>query len=81
MELKADMNKQEYLVLQSFVVEKTIELSKEYFKEFYKNLWDEYLFVIENSDCCCENGDGKAHCLLVLQEGEEDGILVDTKGD
>ncbi len=62
------------------VVEKTVELSAEWFEHFSENLMNDYDFIIENSDCMYQDRNGVSHCLLVLGEGRDDGILVESEG-
>lgn len=62
------------------VVEKIVELSAEQFEHFSKNLLNDYDFILENTDHMYQDKDGINHCLLVLGEGRDDGILVDSEG-
>lgn len=62
------------------VVEKTVELPADLFAYFSQNLLDDYDFILENIDCMYQDKDGVNHCLLVLGEGQDDGILVESEG-
>lgn len=63
------------------VIEKTIELSVEQFDHFSENLLNDYDFILENTDCMYQDQNGINHCLLVLGEGRDDGILVESEGN
>ena len=62
------------------VVEKIVELSESDYAYFYQNLLNDYDFIRDNLDAMYEDGEGVFHCLLVLGEGQEDGILVESEG-
>ncbi len=62
------------------VVEKTVELPAEQFDYFSENLLNDYDFILENTDCMYQEQNGINHCLLVLGEGRDDGILVESEG-
>ena len=62
------------------VVEKTVELSADWFDHFSQNLLNDYDFILENADCMYQEQNGVSHCLLVLGEGRDDGILVESEG-
>jgi hypothetical protein len=61
-------------------VEKVIEVSESEFAELYRYPLKDYDFIAENKEGlrCDENG--VSHCLLVLGEGNDDGILVCAEG-
>jgi len=60
-------------------IEKVIHLSDSDFARFQQTLLDNYDFLHENSDLMrVENG--VTHCLLVVGETLEDGILVNSEG-
>lgn len=63
------------------MVEKTVELPADLFAYFSRNLLDDYDFILENIDCMYQDKDGVNHCLLVLGEGQDDGILVESEGN
>ena len=62
------------------VVEKTVELPADLFEHFSENLLNDYDFILENIDCMYQDKDGVNHCLLVLGEDQDDGILVESEG-
>lgn len=62
------------------VVEKTVELPADLFAYFSRNLLDDYDFILENIDFMYQDKDGVNHCLLVLGEDQDDGILVESEG-
>lgn len=62
------------------IVEKSIELPSELFEHFSENLLNDYDFILENTDCMYQNKNGVSHCLLILGEGQDDGILVESEG-
>ena len=62
------------------VAEKTVELPAAQFDYFSKNLLSDYDFLLANIDCMYQDGDGVSHCLLVLGEGRDDGIIVNSEG-
>lgn len=60
-------------------IEKVIHLSDSDFARFQQTLLDNYDFLRENADLMrVENG--VTHCLLVVGESFEDGILVNSEG-
>lgn len=61
-------------------VEKTIELTGEQFRHFKTHLLEDYDFIIENRNEMGYTEDGVRHCILVLSENSNDGILVDAQG-
>ena len=62
------------------VIEKVIELTKEEYIQFSNHLLDEHDFIKENREFMYEEKNGKNHCLLVLGESLNDGILVQAEG-
>ena len=56
------------------VVEKTVELSADWFDHFSQNLLNDYDFILENTDHMFQDNNGVNHCLLVLCEERDDGI-------
>jgi hypothetical protein len=61
-------------------VEKIIEVSKDEFAQLYESPLRDFAFISENKNWmrCDENGVN--HCLLVLGEGSNDGILICAEG-
>ncbi len=62
------------------VIEKVVELSVHAFDTFTDHLLHDYDFLSENRDAMYVDDRNVTHCLLVLGEGKEDGILVDSQG-
>ena len=62
------------------VIEKVVELSQEEYWQFYNNLLDDQTFIEENKDCMYQDEHGTMHCLLVMGENMEDGVLVESEG-
>ena len=62
------------------VVEKIVELPANWFDHFSQNLLNDYDFILENADCMYQEQNGINHCLLVLGEGRDDGILIESEG-
>ena len=60
-------------------IEKVIHLSDSEFARFQQTLLDNYDFLRENADLMRVE-DGVTHCLLVVGESFEDGILVNSEG-
>lgn len=60
-------------------IEKVIYLSDSEFARFQQTLLDNYDFLRENADLMRVE-DGVTHCLLVVGESFEDGILVNSEG-
>lgn len=61
-------------------VEKVIELNENDYSHFCQNLLEEYDFIKENTDCMYQGTDNVRHCLLILGENHDDGVLVDAQG-
>ena len=61
-------------------VEMMVELSASQFQYFKTHLLDDYDFLKENRDKMGYTQDGVRHCILVLSESGNDGILVDAQG-
>ena len=65
---------------QSCAVEKIIPLTGAEFDSFAAHLTRDCDFIRENKDLMSVDPDGTMHCLLVIGEGREDGILVQASG-
>ena len=61
------------------VIQDVIELPESEYARFYQNLLDDYDFIAEHQDAMFYK-DGQEHALLVLGEGQKDGILVSSEG-
>lgn len=66
--------------ISSCVVEKVIELSMNEFASFRQNLLSDRDFIAEDANQMCTDEKVVRHCILVLGEGHDDGILVHSSG-
>ena len=57
-----------------------VELSESEYARFYQSPLAEYDFISKHRGAMRQDADGTRHCLLVLGENQEDGILVDAEG-
>jgi len=62
------------------VVDKVVRLSEKDFISFSKGLTKDWGFILDNQIDTIVDKEGKYHCLLVLGEGQRDGILVNSEG-
>jgi len=62
------------------VVEEIIELPANKFAHFMTHLMEYQPFITENAERMKVDMDGVYHCLLVLGEDHDDGILVESEG-
>ena len=62
------------------VVEKIIELDPGEYAAFRRGMLQDQPFIAENNNFVRMTSDNTLHCLLVLGEGYDDGILVDSEG-
>ncbi len=60
-------------------VEKILELSGSDFVHLKENLLDEYKFLTRYRNLMRLDQDDIAHCLMVLGDGYEDGILIEQR--
>lgn len=61
-------------------VGKVIELSKNRFERFKNNLLYDYDFIEDNQEVMTTDNMNIKQCLLVLGEGQDDGVLVYSEG-
>lgn len=61
-------------------IEEVVELDPVAFYQFRGQLLRDRDFIQENKDLMYQDREGVNHCLLVLGEGEKDGILVESEG-
>ena len=61
-------------------IEAVVELTDSQFRSFKHRMLDDYDFIREHCDAMYREGSGLDHCLLVLGEGHEEGVLVDSQG-
>ena len=62
------------------LVETAIMLSQSDFNYFKTHLLEDQEFIKNNIDKMGYSQDGTRHCILVLSEGSNDGVLVDSQG-
>ena len=60
-------------------VDKVIELPSPRFRQFSRALLADYDFIAENKSAIRHDDDAR-HCLLILDAGGTDGVLVDPQG-
>lgn len=62
------------------LAEKIVELSGAEFSYFQRYLLHDHDFIRDNIDAMWVDESGVSHCLLVLGEGSDDGVLVRSEG-
>ena len=62
------------------VIEKVVVLDDEDFNHFKGNLLSDYDFIRDNLDLMYMENNGDSHCLLVMGQNSDDGILVESEG-
>ena len=73
-------HKQETLPTNYCSIGKAVELSRHQYERFKNNLLDDYDFIADNQEVMRTNGLNVKECLLVLCQGQDDGILVYSEG-
>ena len=61
-------------------IEKILGLSKKDYDYFVNHLLDDYSFLHENNELMYADENDVEHCLLVIGEEHEDGVMVQTEG-
>ena len=61
-------------------IEAVVELDDYQFRSFSHHMLDNYDFIRDHVDTMYRDRDGLDHCLLVLGECHEEGILVESEG-
>jgi hypothetical protein len=61
-------------------IEAVVELSDMQFCTFKHHMLEDYDFIREHVDVMYRDRNGLDHCLLVLGEGYDEGVLVDSQG-
>jgi hypothetical protein len=74
------MRKESELRVDRCKIEAVVELDSNEFYDFRNHLFDNRDFIQEHRDLMYQDRNGVSHCLLVLGEGEADGILVESEG-
>ena len=74
------MRKEPELRVDKCKIEAVVELDRNQFYDFRNHLFDNQSFIKEYRDLMYQDRNGINHCLLVLGEGETDGVLVESEG-
>lgn len=61
-------------------IDDVVELTSGEFSYFSGHLLEDYVFIEDRIDQMCVDGEGTYHCILILGEGANDGILVNSEG-
>ena len=61
-------------------VEAVVNLPSGEFNEFKNHLYESRAFIEAHNNIMYQDRDGLNHCILILGEGESDGILVESEG-
>lgn len=72
--------KEPALDVQNCVIDMIHILPENEYRAFTRNMLDDYDFIEQHSDKMCVDRNGITHCLLVMGEGVEDGVLVNSEG-
>ncbi len=72
--------KEPKIFAQLWEIEHIVELPPGEFRHFKEHLLDDYPFIAEHAKELHTDGHGIAHGMLVLCEGIDDGILVNSEG-
>lgn len=62
-----------------FIIEKVVEIDEELFKEFLKNLLQDYDFIKKNIDLMYCDEDNVLHCIYVTTKESDFGILIEAE--
>jgi hypothetical protein len=62
------------------IIEKAITLSDTEYDNFRGNMLKDYDFISDNKESMFVDTNGTTHCLLVLGENKDDGVLIDSQG-
>ena len=74
-----DRKPERYAIPSESVVEKVVELSAAQFAAFLNEPFTDQTFISENVERMYHDGE-RDHCLLVLEQGKDDGLLVQSEG-
>ena len=72
--------KENELKTNSCKIDAVVSLPLEQYHKFTQNLLTDYDFIHDNIDNMYVDRQDATHCLLVIGDGESDGILVDSQG-
>ena len=65
---------------EEFIIEKAVRLSKEEFEDLLKEPLKDRNYVKENKDLMYEDKDGYMHCIYVVADDYDYGILIESEG-
>lgn len=74
------MRKEPELRVDKCKIEAVVELDRDQFYSFRNQMVNDFDFILDHLDYMYQDRDGVSHCLLVLGEGDKDGILVESEG-
>lgn len=81
MKINAVINRKENeYITSNCIVEKVIELKENQFEMFRENMLSDYKFIDQNKEHMYVDENNMYHCLLVLGENQNDGILIESEG-
>ena len=81
MKINAILNRKENeYSISNCIVEKVVELKENQFKIFRENMLSDYKFIDQNKEHMYVDENGVYHCLLVLGENQNYGILIESEG-
>ena len=63
-----------------FIIEKVVKLTDKEFKELLTEPLADRDYVRENKELMYEDKDGYWHCIYVIAEGYDYGILIESEG-
>lgn len=63
-----------------YQIEKTIELEPSEYEAFTRRLLDDYDFIAQNLDHQYVDKAGCWHCLLIISQGKNEGLLIQSEG-
>ena len=66
--------------LNDCIIEQIIHLGADEFDMFSKNMIKDYEFIKDSKDHMYIDENGIFHCILVVGEGKQDGILIEAEG-
>ena len=66
--------------LNDCIIEQIIHLEASEFDMFSKNMLKDYEFIKNSKEQMYIDGNGIFHCILVVGEGKQDGILIEAEG-
>ena len=64
-----------------YIIEEEIELAKIDYENLITDLCVDRWFVEKHTDRCIIDNDGVYHCILVVQKGKSNGVLIMSEGE